>query len=84
MPLAPTLQVLNLGHNKLGGMISDEIVTFTKLTWLSLANMGLEGAFVLNQFGTEIYEPTRRHHPGVHQQPHQPDGAHPGRKQVGG
>ena len=53
MPLAPTLQELKLGGNKLGGMISDEIVTFTKLTKLDLANMGLEGAFVLNQFYTK-------------------------------
>ena len=42
-PLAPTLEKLNLGGNKLGGTITDDITAFTKLTELGLAKMGLEG-----------------------------------------
>ena len=43
-PLAPTLEKLNLGGNKLGGTITDGIVTFSKITELDLRGMGLEGA----------------------------------------
>ena len=43
-PLAPTLEKLNLGFNKLGGTITDDITAFSKLTELRLARMGLEGA----------------------------------------
>ena len=43
-PLAPTLEKLNLGYNKLGGTITDDIAAFTKLTELELFGMGLEGA----------------------------------------
>ena len=43
-PLAPKLELLFLGGNKLGGTITDEIAAFTKLTKLSLALMGLDGA----------------------------------------
>ena len=44
-PLAPTLETLNLGGNKLGGTITDDITAFTKLTELGLDSMGLEGAW---------------------------------------
>ena len=43
-PLAPTLETLVLGGNKLGGTITDDIAAFTKLTVLGLSDMGLEGA----------------------------------------
>ena len=46
-PLAPTLEKLNLSYNKLRGTITDDITAFSKLTELSLRDMGLEGAFVL-------------------------------------
>ena len=42
-PLASTLQKLNLGGNKLGGKITDDVAAFTKLTELRLFDMGLEG-----------------------------------------
>ena len=42
-PLAPTLEKLNLGDNKLGGTITDDITAFTKLTELFLYDMGLGG-----------------------------------------
>ena len=45
-PLAPTLKMLNLGGNKLGGTITDDIAAFTKLTQLSLMGMDLKGTFV--------------------------------------
>ena len=45
LPLAPTLESLYLGGNKLGGTITDDIATFTKLNTLSLWGMGLEGTF---------------------------------------
>ena len=45
LPLAPTLETLALGHNELGGTITDDIATFTKLAFLSLGGMGLEGTF---------------------------------------
>ena len=44
MPLAPKLEVLWLGGNKLGRTITGEIAAFTKLTALNLADMGLDGA----------------------------------------
>ena len=43
-PLASTLQILHLGGNQLGGTITDDITTFTKLTELNLAAMNLVGA----------------------------------------
>ena len=48
LPLAPTLEVLNLGStdlggNELGGTITDDIASFAKLDKLDLAYMGLKG-----------------------------------------
>ena len=43
LPLAPTLETLDLGGNELGGTITDDIATFTKLNILSLWGMGLKG-----------------------------------------
>ena len=43
-PLASTLDHLNLSGNKLGGMVTPDIIAFTKLTALGLNSMGLEGA----------------------------------------
>ena len=51
-PLAPTLETLLLSDNKLGGAITDDIVAFTKLSYLSLARMGVKGTFV---------QPTSKH-----------------------
>ena len=45
LPLAPTLETLNLGGNKLGGTITDDIASFTKLKALGLYEMGLKGTF---------------------------------------
>ena len=46
-PLAPTLETLGLGGNKLGGTITDDIAAFTKLTELRLFGMDLKGTFVV-------------------------------------
>ena len=46
-PLAPTLETLVLGGNKLGGTITDDIAAFTKLTELYLAEMNLGSTFVV-------------------------------------
>ena len=43
LPLAPTLETLDLGGNKLGGTITDDIASFMKLNFLYLALMGLQG-----------------------------------------
>ena len=43
VPLASTLEKLNLGGNKLGGTVTPDIAAFTKLTDLQLNDMGLEG-----------------------------------------
>ena len=43
-PLAPTLEKLKLGGNKVGGTITADIVVFTKLTELDLSFMNLQGA----------------------------------------
>ena len=43
LPLAPTLETLDLGHNPLGGTITDDIASFVKLNKLSLIGMGLKG-----------------------------------------
>ena len=44
-PLAPTLEVLTLGNNPLGGALGpDDVAPFTRLTFLRLDNTGLEGA----------------------------------------
>ena len=45
-PLAPTLEVLVLSGNKLGGTITDDIAAFTMLTELCLLGMDLKGTFV--------------------------------------
>ena len=45
LPLAPTLESLYLGGNKLGGTITDDIASFTKLKTLWLSEMGLKGTF---------------------------------------
>ena len=42
-PLAPTLEKLDLGYNKLGGTITGDIMAFTKLTELWLMGMSFEG-----------------------------------------
>ena len=46
LPLAPTLESLYLGGNKLGGTITGDIAAFAKLRYLSLWEMGLKGTFV--------------------------------------
>ena len=46
LPLAPTLERLNLGDNGLCGTITDDIASFAKLNTLYLARMGLKGTFV--------------------------------------
>ena len=46
-PLAPTLETLVLGGNKLGGTITDDIAAFTKLTSLYLGGMDLKGTSVV-------------------------------------
>ena len=48
-PLALTLEKLDLGGNKLGGIITDDIAAFTKLTELRLFGMNLEGASKHNE-----------------------------------
>ena len=45
-PLALTLEKLSLGGNKLGGTITDDVLSYTKLTELSLFRMGIGGACV--------------------------------------
>ena len=47
VPLASTLDKLNLGGNELGGTITDDIAAFTKLTELTLNGMGLDGECLL-------------------------------------
>ena len=42
-PLASTLEVLVLGNNMLGGIITTDIAAFSKLTGLVLYDMGLQG-----------------------------------------
>ena len=46
LPLAPTLETLDLARNELGGTITDDIASFTKLNGLYLHAMGLKGTFV--------------------------------------
>ena len=43
LPLAPTLEMLNLSDNKLGGTITDDVASFVKLNTLNLYGMGLKG-----------------------------------------
>ena len=43
LPLAPTLERLDLYGNKLGGTITDDIASFVKLSTLRLISMGLKG-----------------------------------------
>ena len=45
LPLATTLEELSLSGNKLGGTITDDIASFTKLKTLWLSQMGLKGTF---------------------------------------
>ena len=45
LPLAPTLETLALDGNELGGTITDDIASFTKLKTLELSEMGLKGTF---------------------------------------
>ena len=45
--IAATLEKLELGGNKLGGTITDDITAFTKLTELRLFGMDLKGTFVV-------------------------------------
>ena len=45
LPLAPTLEELRLSGNKLGGTITDDIASFTKLKTLWLYELGLKGTF---------------------------------------
>ena len=46
LPLAPTLETLALGGNKLGGTITDDIASFTKLTFLGLGAAGVKGTLI--------------------------------------
>ena len=46
LPLAPTLETLSLGYNELGGTITDDIASFTKLTWLDLDGTGIKGTLL--------------------------------------
>ena len=43
LPLAPTLETLDLSDNQLGGTITDDIASFVKLSTLRLIEMGLKG-----------------------------------------
>jgi hypothetical protein len=47
-PLAPTLKVLNLDGNRLGGMITQDIELFIQLESLAFCDMGLEGRILLH------------------------------------
>ena len=42
-PLASNLEILDLGYNKLGGTITEDIAAFTKLTVLWLRGEGRGG-----------------------------------------
>ena len=46
LPLAPTLEKLDLGNNKLGGTITDDIASFAKLNDLSMRGLGLKGTLL--------------------------------------
>ena len=46
LPLAPTLETLELNGNELGGTITDDIAAFAKVKRLTLQGMGLKGTFV--------------------------------------
>ena len=46
LPLAPTLKFLGLGGNKLGGTITGDIASLTKLKVLYLPEMGLDGTLM--------------------------------------
>ena len=56
LPLAPTLETLNLGGNKLGGTITDDIASFTKLKTLWLYELGLKGTFAHDLFNVASSE----------------------------
>ena len=45
-PLASTLEKLDLGFNKLGGTLTEDISAYGKLTELRLSGMGIGGACV--------------------------------------
>ena len=64
LPLAPTLEKLDLGGNKLGGTITDDIAMFTKLKKLSLSEMGLKGTFAQHP----AYKERLRENPGNEEQ----------------
>ena len=51
-PLASKLEKLNLSGNELGGTITEDIAAFSKLTYLGLVDMGLEGACLYDQANT--------------------------------
>ena len=46
LPLAPTLERLDLDGNKLGGTITDDIASFAKLNTLRLRGVGLKGTLL--------------------------------------
>ena len=56
LPLATTLEKLDLGDNKLGGTITDDIAAFTKLTFLGLYDMGLKRTFAQHPFNSASSE----------------------------
>ena len=56
LPLAPTLKMLGLGGNKLGGTITDDIASFAKLEYLWLSGMGLKGTFAQHPFNVASSE----------------------------
>ena len=58
LPLAPTLETLFLGGNKLGGTITDDIASFKKLKHLTLFEMGLKGTFAQHPAYTRENERT--------------------------
>ena len=58
LPFAPTLGTLYLSGNKLGGTITDDIASFTKLKNLSLSEMGLKGTFAQHPAYTRENERT--------------------------
>ena len=64
LPLAPTLKMLGLGGNKLGGTITDDIASFAKLEYLWLSGMGLKGTFAHDP----AYKERLRENPGNEEQ----------------
>ena len=62
-PLAPTLEVLDLLSNPLGGTITEDITAFSKLTTLVLGGMGLDGESLVS-----CVEPHQRNDSQAHTQ----------------